>query len=241
VSRPGILFDVDGTLVDTNYIHALAWSRALRDAGEWAPTNAIHRLIGMGGDLLVRRLIGHDCPAASAARPAHLRSLLADARPFPGAAELLGELHRQGVAVVLATSAPADELEALLEILGAGDGGDIGEAIDAVTTADDVEVPKPAPDVFHAAMQQGGLDPRRSLAVGDTVWDVRAARAAGIGCLAVETGGFSRHELAEAGALHVYRDVQELRDLIYTGPVATLLSAGAIPVESGGRRCRERS
>ena len=215
--RPGVLLDVDGTLVDTNYLHALAWSRAFRDAGEWAPMNAIHRLVGMGGDQLVPELLGHDSPEATAARRARYRELLDDVRVFPGAPEFLRKVHSSGLAVVLATSAPGDELSILLEQLAADD------AIDAQTTADDVVDSKPAPEVFVKAMERGSIDPERALAVGDSVWDIQAARAAGIGCLAVETGGFSQHELSEAGALHVYRDVQELLDQFWTSPLAALI------------------
>lgn len=214
--RPGILFDIDGTLVDTNYLHSLAWSRAFRDAGEWAPMNAIHRLIGMGGDQLVPELLGHACPAATAARPDHYRELMGDIRPFPGAAQLLRRIHGGGVVVALATSAPDDELAVLRKTLDADD------AIDAQTTADDVGSSKPDPEVFLVAMQEASIDTRRALAVGDSVWDVQAARAAGIGCVAVESGGFSQHELAEAGALHVYRDVKELLDQLLTSPLAQL-------------------
>src|ERR1700733_11728085 len=106
--RAGVLFDVDGTLLDTNYLHTLAWSRALRDAGEWAPMNAIHRLIGMGGDQLVPELIGHDSPDAIAARPQRYKELMSDVRAFPNARELLHQIHDLGPAVVLATSAPDD-------------------------------------------------------------------------------------------------------------------------------------
>jgi HAD superfamily hydrolase (TIGR01509 family) len=215
--RPGVLFDVDGTLVDTNYLHALAWSRAFRDVGEWAPMNAIHRLVGMGGDQLVPQLLGRDCPEASAARAGRYRELIQEARAFPGADALLRRLHSHNVAVVLATSSPADELAAVLGHL------DVDDAIDAQTTADDVEESKPAPDVFLAAMKAAAVDPARALAVGDTIWDVRGARAAGIGCVGVETGGFSQHELSEAGALHVYRDVKELLDQLATSPIAVLL------------------
>src|ERR1700691_1898926 len=108
--RAGVLFDMDGTLVDTNYLHCLAWSRALRDAGEWAPMNAIHRLIGMGGDQLVPELLGHDSPEAVAAPPDRYTGLIGEARVFPRAADLLGHIHDRGVGVVLATSAPDDEL-----------------------------------------------------------------------------------------------------------------------------------
>jgi HAD superfamily hydrolase (TIGR01509 family) len=215
--RSGVLFDVDGTLVDTNYLHALAWSRAFRDAGEWAPMNAIHRLVGMGGDQLVPKLLGHESPEATAARPRRYEELIDDARVFPGARDLLRTVRDSGLAVVLATSAPSNELEVLLKRLDADD------AIDAQTTADDIEDSKPAPEVFITAMKNGFIDPARALAVGDSIWDVQAARAAGIGCIAVETGGFSQHELSEAGALQVYRDVKELLDQFRTSPLATII------------------
>ncbi len=216
--RSGVLFDVDGTLADTNYLHTIAWSRALRDAGEWAPMNAIHRLIGMGGDQLVPELLGHKSPRATEARPCRYQELTGDARIYRGARELLWRIHNEGVAVVLATSAPKDELAHVLNLLAADD------AIDATTTAENVAASKPAPEVFLSAMAVGHIDPERALAVGDSIWDVQAARAAGIGCVGVETGGFSQHELAEAGALHVYRDVQELLDQFLTGPLRSLLS-----------------
>ena len=215
--RPGVLFDLDGTLIDTNYLHTLAWSRALGDAGEWAAMNAIHRLIGMGGDQLLFELLGHDSPAAAAARPRYYAELIGEARPFPGAARLLKTLHHQGVAVVLATSAPNDELAELRKVLDADD------AVDTHTSGDDVEHSKPDPEVFTTAMRAGAVDPRRALAVGDSVWDIRAARAAGIGCIAVESGGFSQHELSEAGAISVYRDVNELLQQLYTSPLGLLL------------------
>lgn len=215
--RAGVLFDVDGTLVDSNYVHTLAWSRALRDLGEWAPMNAIHRLVGMGGDQLVPRLLGHDVPGISDARARRYGELLDEVRSFPGATDLLRQLHDAGVVVVLATSSPPDEVEAAVQLL------DVGDAIDAMTTKDDVETSKPGPDLFLAAIRAGAIDPARVLAVGDSVWDLQAARSAGLGCIGVETGGFSQHELAEAGALHVYRDVQEVGRQLLTGPLAALL------------------
>jgi phosphoglycolate phosphatase-like HAD superfamily hydrolase len=214
---PGVLLDVDGTLVDTNYLHALAWSRAMRDASEWAPMNAIHRLIGMGGDQLIPELLGHDNPRATAARSIRYKELIDDACVFPGAADLIRKMHRNRLRVVLATSAPGDELAVLLEMLS------VDDALTAQTTADDISNSKPAPDVFVKAMERGSIDPQRALAVGDSIWDVQAARAAGIGCLAVETGGFSRHELSEAGAVCVYRDVRELVDQFWTSPLAALV------------------
>lgn len=185
--------------------------------------NAIHRLIGMGGDQLVPELLGHDSPQASAARSVRYKELIDDACVFPGAADLVRKMHDNGLAVVLATSAPEDELEVLLEML------DVGEALTAQTTADDIANTKPAPEIFIKAMERGSIDPERALAVGDSTWDIQAARAAGIGCMAVETGGFSRHELSEAGALTVYQDVQELVDQFWTSPLAMLVRETALP------------
>ena len=116
--RAGVLFDVDGTLVDTNYLHALAWSRAFRDAREWAPMNAIHRLVGMGGDQLVPRLLGHENSKAVAARPGRYKEFAEDMRSFPKSAELLEKVHGLGLVVVLATSAPEVELQQLPRCCG---------------------------------------------------------------------------------------------------------------------------
>jgi HAD superfamily hydrolase (TIGR01509 family) len=214
----GVLFDMDGTLMDTNYLHSLAWSRALRDAGEWAPMNAIHRLIGMGGDQLVSELLGHDSPEASAARPTRYKELTSDIKAFPGAGELLHRIHDLGLTVVLATSAPEKELAQLRKVL------DADAAIDGQTSADQVVHSKPDPEVFLNAMEAASIDPRRALAIGDSVWDIRAARSAGIACVTVETGGFSQHELSEAGSIRVYRDVAELLSQLLTSPVASLLT-----------------
>ncbi len=221
--RPGVLFDFDGTLVDSNYLHTLAWSQALAAAGEWAPMNAIHRLVGMGGRQLVVELLGHPSPAAESVRGDFYKRLMDQVRPYPGAGALLRALHDSGVAVVVATSAPEGELAPLLDLLGASD------AIDAVTTADDVGDAKPSPDVFLAAMEAGSVDPARALVVGDSVWDVRAAEAAGLGCVCVESGGFSRHELSEAGAVAVYRDVQQILGQLHVGPLAPIALSAAGP------------
>lgn len=179
--------------------------------------NAIHRLVGMGGDQLVPEALGHESPKAVEARSPRYGELIGEAQEFPGARDLVAAVHHQGLAAVLATSSPADELDVLLAVLG------IDDFLDGKTTADDIVESKPSPEVFHTAMANHSLDPGRTLAIGDSVWDIRAARDAGIGCIAVETGGFSQHELSEAGALHVYRDVDELRQQFRTSPLATLL------------------
>ena len=211
-----MLLDLDGTLVDTNYLHTLAWSRAFRDAEEWVPMNAIHRLVGMGGDQLVSEALGHDNPQASEARASHYRELLPEIKAFPGASDLVVALHDCGLATVLATSSPADEVDAAMGSLA------ITDVLDGRTTADDVEHSKPSPEVFCTAMHSVGLDPARTMAIGDSVWDVEAAQSAGVACIAVESGGFSRHELSEAGALMVFRDVREILLQLNATPLTQL-------------------
>jgi HAD superfamily hydrolase (TIGR01509 family) len=216
--RAGVLVDCDGTLLDTNYLHALAWSRALRDVGEWAPMNAIHRLIGMGGDQLVPELLGHDVEGAHDAHDRRYRELRDDMRAFRGAGDFLRRLHEAGLVVVLASSANEEDLAAMREVLDADD------AIDEAVHADEVDRSKPHADIFDTAREKAGLDARCVVVVGDTVWDVEAADRAGMGCVAVESGGTSRHELAEAGALAVYRDVEQLGAQLLTSPIGTLLA-----------------
>ncbi len=206
-----VLFDVDGTLVDTNYLHTLAWSRALRDAGEWAPMNAIHRSIGMGGEQLVPHLLGHPNQKAIDARPIRYRELMPEARPFPGAPELLRALARRGITVVVASSAPRDELEATIGLLDAGD------SIAALVSGDDVERAKPHADVFERAMQLQRLRPADTVVVGDSVWDVEAANRAGLRAVTVETGGFGAAELRAAGAVAVYHDLHALHAAFVAG------------------------
>jgi HAD superfamily hydrolase (TIGR01509 family) len=215
--RAGVLLDLDGTLIDTNYLHTIAWSRALGDLGEWAPMNAIHRLVGMGGDQLVPELLGHDVAGASDAWRSRYDEIRDEAQPFPRAKDLVVRLHDLGLVVVLATSAPEDLLNAAVDLLG------IDGCFDRATSADDVESSKPDPAIFQTAISIARLDPERVLTIGDSIWDIRAARAAGIGCVGLETGGFSRHELSEDGAIAVYRDPGELLGQLLTSPVATLL------------------
>jgi len=217
--RSGVLFDVDGTLVDTNYLHTLAWSRAFADAGEWAPMNAIHRLVGMGGEQLVETLLGRPSEKAVEARTRRYAELIHEARVFPGVQGLLTRAHDGGLMVVLASSAPRDELDRMIELLN------VGDAIDAATSADDVSEAKPSPEVFEAALRAGRIDRELCLAVGDSIWDVQAARAAGLGCVVVETGGFSAHELREEGAVAIYRDAHELLTQFRTGPIGHLVRA----------------
>ncbi len=215
-----VIFDVDGTLVDTNYLHTLAWSRGIRDAGETASMSAIHRLIGMGSDQLVEELLGHESDEASDGHSRHFKKLMPEIEAFPGASDLLDEVHRRGAKVVLATSASENELEAMLEAVDAPDG-----AIDHVTKKDDVEQSKPSPDIFRVALDAIGLEPAQVLVVGDTVWDVEAASDCDLRVVGVLTGGISRQELEEAGAIAIYEDVAQLLRELDDSPIDELLRA----------------
>ncbi|MFN2502929.1 MAG: HAD family hydrolase [Acidimicrobiales bacterium] len=215
--RPAILVDVDGTLVDTNYFHAVAWWYAFQEIGEDVPMSKIHPLIGMGSDQLVERLIGRESEEASDGHSRHYESYKKDIKAFPKAAELLKELDRRGGRVVLATSSDEKDLEVLRGAIGADD------AIDEAVTKGDVEHSKPAPDIFEAALDKLDLDPDRTLVVGDTVWDIDAAGKLGLEVVCVLTGGHPREELEERGALAVFEDVAELLDNFDASPLGKLV------------------
>ena len=204
-----IVLDVDGTLVDTNYQHAIAWHRALRDHGYTVQVWEIHRHIGMGGDQLVEALIGEegeraDGEAIREAEGEAYGELIGEVQPMHGSTELLRELHEDGATVILASSAKAEEVEHYLDLLEAR------ELVEGWTSAADVERTKPHPDLVNAALEKAGGG-KLAVMVGDSTWDVKAAKAAGIPTLAVLTGGFSEAELREAGASEVVRSVGELR------------------------------
>jgi HAD superfamily hydrolase (TIGR01509 family) len=219
--RPAVLFDVDGTLVDTNYLHALAWRRAFLDHGFDIPTAEVHRRVGMGSDRLMRELLGAERDDVSEGRRRHFDALKPEIRALPGARELLEDVARRGGRVVLATSSEEGDVEALLDAL------DPGDEVLAVTSSGDVEEAKPAPDVFRAALDKAGTPPEAALAVGDTVWDVEAARRSGLDCVTVMTGGISRLELLDAGAAAVYHDLNELREGLDDSPIGKLLRSGS--------------
>jgi HAD superfamily hydrolase (TIGR01509 family) len=213
----GIVFDVDGTLLDTNYLHVLAWWRAFREAGIQAEMATLHHLVGMGSDKLIQRVAGREREDVNEGHSRHYAELRREATAFPGAAPLLREVKRRGARVVLGTSAKAEELGEVRRALQADD------AVDEIVSSADVSASKPAPDIFESALERAGLDARRALAVGDTVWDVESARRVGLGCVCVESGGIDRRLLEEAGALAVYRDVGELRERLDQSPLRELL------------------
>jgi HAD superfamily hydrolase (TIGR01509 family) len=219
MSRIAIL-DVDGTLVDTNYHHAIAWFRAFRRHFLTLQVWRIHRHIGMGGDQLVAALAGDDIEerlgdSIREAESELYRELIGEVQAMQGSRELINDLREADNAVVLASSAKEWEIEHYIELL------DAAEIVDAWTTSADVEQTKPEPDLVHAALDKVDGRPDDALLIGDTVWDVEAAHRAGVDTLAVRTGGFSEQELREAGARDVFTSVEELRQ----GLAETALSA----------------
>jgi HAD superfamily hydrolase (TIGR01509 family) len=204
-----VILDIDGTLVDTNYQHAIAWHRALGDHGYVVQLWRIHRHIGMGGDQIVAALIGEegeeaDGDAIREAEGAAYGELIGEVQAMDGATELLRALRGDGAKAVLASSAKAEEVEHYLDLLDARD------LVESWTSAADVERTKPHPDLVHAALEKAGSG-GPAVMVGDSTWDVKAAEAAGVPTLAVLTGGFSEAELREAGAVDVVKSIGELR------------------------------
>lgn len=205
----GVLFDVDGTLVDTTYLHAVCWAEALRQHGHHVPMADVHHLIGMSGDRLLTELLGEDRDrdADDELTNAHLtlyRQHWGRLTRLPGAAELLHACAGRGLDVVLASSASAEELEALTSAL------DADAAIAVATSSADAESGKPAPDILEAALEQSGLPADRAVFVGDAVWDGEAAKRAGVTFVGVTCGGTPEPELRAAGAVEVWRDPGEL-------------------------------
>ncbi|MGV9929421.1 HAD family hydrolase [Streptomyces olivaceoviridis] len=203
------VFDVDGTLVDTNHLHVVTWWEAFRQAGHEVPMHAVHRAVGLGSTDLVAHLLGddrdRDQDAALSAAHTALYGQYFDRLPaLPGAGELLRRLHGDGWTVVLATSASGAELGALRRAIDADD------AIAATASADDVREGKPAPEPVQHALELAGVPASRAVFVGDTVWDMRAGSKAGVRCLGVLCGGIPRADLEEAGAEAVYADPADL-------------------------------
>ncbi|MGO9822410.1 MAG: HAD family hydrolase [Solirubrobacteraceae bacterium] len=215
---PVAVLDIDGTLVDTNYHHALAWFRAFCEFDLVLPIWRIHRHLGMGGDQMIVALCGEQVERkqGDAIRNAEGRrygELIGEVRTMAGSRELVIALKDRGHTVALASSAKREEVEHYVELL------DAHELVDGWTTAADVESTKPAPDLVHAAIERvgGGVD--QAVMVGDTPWDVKAAAAAGVQTLAVVTGGFSEQELRDAGAAAVFESVAELRERLDETPL----------------------
>src|SRR3954449_2214536 len=203
------ILDVDGTLVDTNYHHAIAWYRAFRRSDVTPEIWRIHRHIGMGGDQLVAAVAGDDVEERHGddirdSESDEYKKLIDEVRTMEGSRELIEDLRKRDNVVVLASSAKDWEVEHYIELL------DAESIIDAYTTSADVESTKPEPDLIKAALEKANPDGEARL-IGDTVWDVEAAKRAGVETFAVLTGGFSEQELRDAGASEVFTSVEELR------------------------------
>ena len=211
-----VLLDVDGTLVDTNYHHAIAWYRALRQHDAIVPIWRIHRHIGMGGDQLVAAVAGDAVEEERGddirdAEKALYMAMIEEVEPFDGARELIADVGGRADEVMLASSAKAEEVEHYVDLL------DARELADGWTTSADVEATKPAPDLVESGMEKAGAD--EAILIGDTPWDVKAAKKAGVPTAAVLTGGFSEQELTEAGAIAVFESIADLRGALDDLPV----------------------
>jgi HAD superfamily hydrolase (TIGR01509 family) len=200
----GVVFDVDGTLLDTNYLHIAAWWEAFRECGHDVRCADIHRSLGMGSAELVARVLGRPDPRVIDAHSRYFAPNLGRLRPVPGAPELLRATARLGLNVVLATSATDDEVGLMLDAVGARD------AIGTVVSSGAFERAKPDPDIVGKALSESGTDRARAVMVGDSVWDVIAARRAGIPCIGVLSGGTAKEKLQDAGAIEVYSDAAAL-------------------------------
>lgn len=205
------ILDIDGTLVDTNYQHTISWARAFARCDLVVPLWRIHRHIGMGGDQLVTSLCGDrvEDELGDEIRDAEgeeYSKLIGEVRAMAGSRELIVSLKERGHAVVLASSAKADEVDHYLDLL------DARGLADGWTTSADVQSTKPAPDLVDAALDRVSADRNSAVMVGDTPWDVTAARQAGVETLTVVTGGFSTQQLTDAGAVAVFESVSELTD-----------------------------
>jgi phosphoglycolate phosphatase-like HAD superfamily hydrolase len=208
-SIAGVLFDLDGTLVDTGYIHAICWWEALRQYDHVVPMAAIHRAIGMGSDKLLDHILGSDRDTTddddlSTAHGALFATWYTRICPLPGARDLLAKCAELGLTVVIATSAKERDLAALRTVL------DADSFIDEITTAADANESKPSPDILSTALDKGGLRADRVVFVGDAVWDVIASKKLGIPCIGLESGGTSEAELREAGAVEIWKDPADL-------------------------------
>lgn len=213
------ILDIDGTLVDTNYQHAIAWYRAFREHDVTLPVWRVHRAIGMGGDQLVGALAGDDFEDqhgddVRASEKDLYRELIDEVAPLPGAIDLVHRLDELGHSVVLASSAKGDEVEHYLDLLG------VRDVADAWTSSQDVEQTKPAPDLVQSALEKSEQRDDGAVMLGDSVYDCQAAARADVPSLGVLTGGFSREELEEAGAKAVYESPAEILDGLEDTPFA---------------------
>jgi HAD superfamily hydrolase (TIGR01509 family) len=220
-----VLFDIDGTLVDSNYLHVDSWSRTLADLEVDVDTWRIHRGIGLDSSKLLDELLGDRVEElgerAKDRHSEHYARSIERLRPIHGGRELLAALHERGARVVLATSAPGNELEELRRVL------EVEDSLYAVTSSEDVETAKPEPDVIQVALEKAGVPAERAIMVGDARWDGVAASRAGVPFVGVLTGGISAGELRDAGAIAVYDSVADVLDHLDDGPIGELLRSAS--------------
>jgi HAD superfamily hydrolase (TIGR01509 family) len=217
-----VIFDIDGTLIDTVDLHAAAWVEALRHFGFEVAYQDMRAQIGKGGDQILHGLLPPDAVEQKGEEIKDFRSdlfkreYLAKAKPFPGVRDLFERIRASGQKAVLASSGNADEVERYKSIAG------IADLIDAATSSDDAERSKPFPDIFEAALAGlATLKPEEAVVVGDTPYDAEAARNAGLKAVGVLSGGFSEQALREAGCIAVYRDTQDLFQQYEASPLAS--------------------
>lgn len=222
-AKYAVLFDVDGTLVDSTYFHAVSWWQAFRQHGFTLSTAALHRAVGMGGNELVRHFLGAETPdeqmeqlknSHDAIFSTHWPALVA----FPGAKELLVQCAGAGLSVILASSAKDEELEVLRKVI------DADSAIFAATSSSDAPRGKPAPDIVAAALDAAGVEPDHAVFVGDAVWDAAAAAKLSLPMIGVSSGGTSVAELDAAGAMEVHSDVQKLLEDLGSSALGQLIA-----------------
>ena len=208
-SAPAVLFDIDGTLVDSNYLHVHAWQRAFTETGLQIQSWRIHRCIGMDGSSLIEELGSGEVDDPGRLKDLHSNfyaETVGLLRPLPGSQALLDAVAGLGLQVVLATSAPEDELSMLRKVL------DRDDIVSAITSSGDVERAKPDPDIVRVALERADVGPDRAVFVGDSVWDVAAAARAGVECVCLRSGGISQAELEYAGATAVFDDPRDLAE-----------------------------
>ena len=217
--------DIDGTLVDSNFLHVEAWAHAFDELHIPVPSWRIQRAIGADSAVLLDQLIGDEPDdhkdRAKALHAKYYQALFPRLKLLPGARELITDLSTNGVRAVLATSAPDDELQALLKVLH------IQEHIYAVTSAEDVEEAKPEPGIIAVALRKGDVDAAQAVMIGDSVWDIAAAEKAGVAAIGVLSGGTGEGDLMQAGAIAVYRDPADIREHLRDSPIGI---SAAIPL-----------
>jgi HAD superfamily hydrolase (TIGR01509 family) len=221
----GILFDVDGTLVNSNDAHAFAWVDAFGIHGFTVPFVEVRRRIGKGSDKLLPEITGVESEseqgkAIAAAKKKAFARMVPALLPTRGARALVARLHDEGLTLVVATSAGREECETLLRIAG------VDDLFPAVGSGDDVDSSKPDPDIVHAALQRAGLRPEEALLIGDTPYDVEAAQRGGVAAVALRCGGFWP-DSALGGALAIYEDPQDLLDRLESSPLFSPRAAGS--------------